>query len=782
MPTGKHIIFAFLFVLALFATAAAQDGSSVLFRTPSLTITAAASSERVRIAAPSSIVQMHLEVYAAGGEKLFDQEIRGGNVFDWHLQDGQGQRLAPGRYVCVVTAKAVSGKITQKIGTVSVEEKSVSVQPAASLSAPQTQIIGPVEDNSSWTIPTEEGPQTPTVIAHDGTDGQMIRGRGALTFRIGNFFTGNDTEQMRLTEAGNLGIGTSDPRSRLDVAGTIRAERFLMAKPKSNGVDKTTTDNVTTDSGDFQPLIMGTGTQDRIAKWTDNAGTLGDSGITETAAGFVGIGTTAPSAKLVVSLNSATLPPAAGVARFADADGVQTTVFADSFGTNPIFNVRRANGTAAAPSALQASQLIGVIGASGYGASAYSGTRARVGFFASENWTNTANGTYLTFNTTANGTATAGGAERMRIDSAGNVGIGTAAPAYKLHVVGQDVRVEANAPGIFPRFSLNFVGGGADEKRWQNYAGSKTLNFTSLNDTETAETFWLQVVRGTGTTISSVSFPNGNFGIGTGGASAKLSVVAPGSTEIAGAAMSSTLRTTAGTLGTTAGDELSLASIGFLAGSGNNSSLGIRGRRIIDGTSWTTTAIGLGMDVDNTVRAGDATVWLDANGNVGIGQSNPAAKLTVEGTVQSNSGGFKFPDGSVQTTAANSTYTTVNETETQLTTNFPDESVLLHLNLPAGTYLLSATAKFHNTANFFNSDNSRNVLCRFSGEAVSGDVYPYNSTIGGPSYLTSSFHSVLTISSGGVDLLCRPFSWQSNLFVVHRRLTAVKVEGNLSVQ
>ena len=36
--------------------------------------------------------------------------------------------------------------------------------------------------------------QTPTIIANDGTDGQMIRGRGALTFRIGNFFSGIDTE------------------------------------------------------------------------------------------------------------------------------------------------------------------------------------------------------------------------------------------------------------------------------------------------------------------------------------------------------------------------------------------------------------------------------------------------------------------------------------------------------------------------------------------------------------------------------------------------------------
>src|SRR6185369_15056259 len=38
--------------------------------------------------------------------------------------------------------------------------------------------------------------------------------------------------------------------------------------------------------------------------------------------------------------------------------------------------------------------------------------------------------------------------------------------------------------------------------------------------------------------------------------------------------------------------------------------------------------------------------------NVGIGAAAPASPLTVAGVVQSTTGGFKFPDGSVQTSAA----------------------------------------------------------------------------------------------------------------------------------
>ena len=54
-----------------------------------------------------------------------------------------------------------------------------------------------------------------------------------------------------------------------------------------------------------------------------------------------------------------------------------------------------------------------------------------------------------------------------------------------------------------------------------------------------------------------------------------------------------------------------------------------------------------------------STLWTESgydvyrdNGNVGIGTATPTEKLTVNGKVESSSGGFKFPDGTVQTTAA----------------------------------------------------------------------------------------------------------------------------------
>lgn len=58
-----------------------------------------------------------------------------------------------------------------------------------------------------------------------------------------------------------------------------------------------------------------------------------------------------------------------------------------------------------------------------------------------------------------------------------------------------------------------------------------------------------------------------------------------------------------------------------------------------------------GANIFGISTSGAERVRVDASGNVGIGTISPGQKLSVVGTVESTSGGFKFPDGSIQATA-----------------------------------------------------------------------------------------------------------------------------------
>jgi hypothetical protein len=95
-----------------------------------------------------------------------------------------------------------------------------------------------------------------------------------------------------------------------------------------------------------------------------------------------------------------------------------------------------ARGTYASPTALQSGNLMGVIGFGGHDGTSFSFPNfATIEVRTSQNWTTTAKGTYMTFNTTPNSSTTS--SERIRIDQSGFVGIGITAPTNILHINGQ---------------------------------------------------------------------------------------------------------------------------------------------------------------------------------------------------------------------------------------------------------------------------------------------------------------------------------------------------------
>lgn len=106
--------------------------------------------------------------------------------------------------------------------------------------------------------------------------------------------------------------------------------------------------------------------------------------------GNVGFGTGAPA-------------EAVDVSRSAAASRFQLTSYTNTGNEAAQFIQRRTRGTSAAPAALQSGDNLGLFSFRGYNGNSITGTKAGITVKATENWTPTANGTRLLFQTTQNG-------------------------------------------------------------------------------------------------------------------------------------------------------------------------------------------------------------------------------------------------------------------------------------------------------------------------------------------------------------------------------------------
>lgn len=134
--------------------------------------------------------------------------------------------------------------------------------------------------------------------------------------------------------------------------------------------------------------------------------------------GNVGIGTASPSFKIDATGNGANV--------------ISTTAFSNT--DNGDLQIRRARGTSSVPTAVQLNDVVGGITMMGHNGTAFSGEIVSIDARAEENFTTTANGTRLTFQTTTNGQTTS--STKMVIRQNGRVGIGTVSPTELLHVAG----------------------------------------------------------------------------------------------------------------------------------------------------------------------------------------------------------------------------------------------------------------------------------------------------------------------------------------------------------
>jgi len=129
---------------------------------------------------------------------------------------------------------------------------------------------------------------------------------------------------------------------------------------------------------------------------------------------FLSVGVASPSLPLEITVD--------------DAAHTQLT----SYGSNVQHIGRTAQGTEASPTATLINNILFALGGRGFANSVFTSTTGLISIEAEENFTASAEGTRITFDTTPLGSTTR--SEAMRINPAGDVGIRTTSPDGTLHV------------------------------------------------------------------------------------------------------------------------------------------------------------------------------------------------------------------------------------------------------------------------------------------------------------------------------------------------------------
>jgi hypothetical protein len=245
-------------------------------------------------------------------------------------------------------------------------------------------------------------------LAFDGTDnGLKLHNANSSGFLR---FDTNATEKMRITSAGNVGIGTSTPSVLLDVQGNSAAVRVAeVGGAEARLVSGGSSSFVGTYSNHPLLILTNSGEKMRIE-----------------AGGNVGIGTSSPTSKLHVQ----------GTSYFFDQ-----SIFSDKVGIGTSSPTTKLD--VAFPSDGTAGAVFGYTGGT---------NNPRIFFNVNES---TSKGQIIMSGSSGalDLGIGAGGTEIITLKGTGNVGIGTSAPIGKLHVEGvgsgQGIRLNHSASNSF---------------------------------------------------------------------------------------------------------------------------------------------------------------------------------------------------------------------------------------------------------------------------------------------------------------------------------------------
>ena len=484
----------------------------------------------------------------------------------------------------------------------------------------------------------EVGDAVLEMTTDNGGHGWTLRsaniGGGAGDFSLNHFLGGTESTKFLIERGGNVGIGTTSPDSLVEIdstpasqsqtrmlhldnnPGSNQGSGYLEISSGTNNQAKTQIEQVS--SGGFGLLgnqyidtnIINRGLSSS-AHGNINFATGSSSSSTSivmtigggSQKGNVGIGTTSPATKLHIS--NATTPEF----RIEDTTNNRylslyqndsNSYIQTSLNSPLVFSTHGSNER----------MRITTSGDVGIGTTSpdvklhVSGNAKATNIYVADSIIHTGDtNNYFKFDTDTQIFATSG-AERMRINSSGNVGIGTTGPVQKLHING------------------NFLLENNNEIRQKDSGGTQRtiIELDSSNDLNIGGSYSgaLKFIGGGSYTEQMRIHDDGNVGIGTTNPSEKLSIATS----------------------TNASAEIGYAHVGYVGHNtyagfshvNQNTTLSYAFLQGSNGETYINAPTGQNVNfrINNSTH-----MILNSGGDIGIGTTNPTEKLDVDGTVKS---------------------------------------------------------------------------------------------------------------------------------------------------